>query len=390
MKFILVEIKNRDTFVLYDTVNKGVCCCDLNALHQLVYDYKFEVVGFDTVANKIVACCLNGTPRKVKTRSMCDDNIKRSASLISKGLPADKFPRSDRQQSVLHSRVVKTDSGDVTVTEGDILEFRMSDNQKFVGLVVYVPAIHSVSALSPNLFIFVDGFLDALYSKYKSIQPCKVSDIQKTYLHKVFNIFQQLAVLDVKRVAERSSMQRLIAEKQAELQQLNVSYAKSQGFLVADQMKAILHEYLKDKLCFNIDGISACLPVGNLKSASSGVFTSSFSYDSLSSLWTLALTTSVYIYAHEYDMIDTPYFDESESSADGDGIEVVPADTSLWDVALADISGSFKTSFKRGKTSCSVGCTNKGYLINYRKSFSFKSSYAVGPAVFRAFLDTVQ
>ena len=399
MKFVIVEIKNRDTFVLYDTINKGVCCCDLSALHKLVFDYKCEVVGFDTVTHNIVACCLNGTPRKTKTQSMCDVSIKRSAALISKGLPADKFPRSVKQHRnyPLHSRVIKTDSGDIRVTEGDILEFTTSENQKFVGLVVYASfslALTSNFVLFNNLFLFIDGSLEILYSAYKSIQPCKISDSHRTYLHNVFNIYRQVAVLDAKRVTvssaeQQSSVKLLIAEKQAELQQLNVSYANSQIFLTDIKMKAVLNEHLKDKLWYKIEDISACLPIGELKSAPSGVFNCSFSYNRLSSVWTLSLTTSVYIHANMYDMIETPYFYESDD-ADDDFTVAVQSDTPLWNPVLADICGSFKTSFKYGSSFCSVGWANKGYLLNYVKQFSFKSSHLVCSEVFQAFLKTVQ
>ena len=40
MKFIIVEVKGKDLYTIYDTEHKGVCCCSMYTLKQLVKDYK--------------------------------------------------------------------------------------------------------------------------------------------------------------------------------------------------------------------------------------------------------------------------------------------------------------------------------------------------------------
>lgn len=92
MKYIIVEKKNRDLFVIYDTTNGGVCCCSLYTIKQLVNDYHATIIGFN--GNKVVECDLDGNVRNKKAPSMCEILTKRSASTIIKGLDEKHYPRT--------------------------------------------------------------------------------------------------------------------------------------------------------------------------------------------------------------------------------------------------------------------------------------------------------
>lgn len=88
MKFIIVEIKAKDLYTIYDTENKGVCCCSMYTLKQLVKDYKCKIVGLETKGGKLycVEHNIDETVRKRKAPCICEDETKRSAKTIVRGL----------------------------------------------------------------------------------------------------------------------------------------------------------------------------------------------------------------------------------------------------------------------------------------------------------------
>lgn len=102
MKFIVIEIKDKDLFTIYDAENKGVCCCSAYTLKQLLNDHN-EVLGCKVVNGKlnVFECDLAGNKRSKKASDCCKDLTKRSASTIEKGLLESKYPRIKTERSTV-------------------------------------------------------------------------------------------------------------------------------------------------------------------------------------------------------------------------------------------------------------------------------------------------
>ena len=94
MKFIVIEIKDKDLFTIYDVEHKGVCCCSAYTLKQLLSDHN-EVLGCQVVNGKlnVFECDLDGNKRSRKASNCCTDTTKRSAVTIEKGLDEAHYPR---------------------------------------------------------------------------------------------------------------------------------------------------------------------------------------------------------------------------------------------------------------------------------------------------------
>ena len=102
MNFSIIEIKDKDLFVIYDMGNKGVCCCTKYTITELLkmghYIYGATIVNGRL---KILECDLNGNIRNKKASNCCDDLTKRSASTILKGLSEKQYPRVKQNRSGL-------------------------------------------------------------------------------------------------------------------------------------------------------------------------------------------------------------------------------------------------------------------------------------------------
>lgn len=94
MQFIVVEQKEKDLYTIYDVVNKGVCCCSLYTLKQLL-EMHHEIIGVTNVNGKlrVQEMTLEGKTRNGKAPIICEDTTKRSAVTIAKGLPVKQYPR---------------------------------------------------------------------------------------------------------------------------------------------------------------------------------------------------------------------------------------------------------------------------------------------------------
>lgn len=121
MKFAIVEIKEslKDTYVIYDMENKGVCCCSSYTIKQLiennhtVYGAKYN----DNGRLKISEVDLQGNLRTKKTGIICKDTTKRSMVTITKGLDEKHYPRE-----------VKTKRGNGSCVS---IQIKSKDNKKF-------------------------------------------------------------------------------------------------------------------------------------------------------------------------------------------------------------------------------------------------------------------
>lgn len=105
MKFIVVEIKQKDLYTIYDADNKGVCCCSAYTLAQL-QALGHTIIGFNTVAAgriSVKECGLDGKPREKKAPVICTDETKRSASTIARGLDEKHYPRVKQERNSTQS-----------------------------------------------------------------------------------------------------------------------------------------------------------------------------------------------------------------------------------------------------------------------------------------------
>lgn len=100
MRFIVVEVKGKDLFTVYDTENKGVCCCSSYTLLQLL-DMGHEIIGCIKKPNgrlSVFECGLDGKQRAKKASVICTDETKRSATTIARGLDEKHYPRTKQER----------------------------------------------------------------------------------------------------------------------------------------------------------------------------------------------------------------------------------------------------------------------------------------------------
>ena len=102
MNFSIIEVKDKDLFVIYDMENKGACCCTKYTITELL-KMGHNICGAKIVNGrlKIVECDLNGNIRNKKAPNCCDDLTKRSPSTINKGLSEKQYPRVKQNRSGL-------------------------------------------------------------------------------------------------------------------------------------------------------------------------------------------------------------------------------------------------------------------------------------------------
>lgn len=107
MKFIIVEIKDKDLYTIYDVENKGVCCCSMYTLKQLVKDYKCKIIGLRSKNGKLYCEERNfdGTVRKRKAPCICQDETKRNAKTIVRGLGEKDYPKETKGRAGVFSNI---------------------------------------------------------------------------------------------------------------------------------------------------------------------------------------------------------------------------------------------------------------------------------------------
>lgn len=100
MNFSIIEIKDKDLYVIYDMLNKGVCCCSKYTIKELL-NQGHQIYGVSVRNDKlnIVECDLQGNIREKKASNSCNDLTKRSASTISRGLDEKHYPRVKQNRS---------------------------------------------------------------------------------------------------------------------------------------------------------------------------------------------------------------------------------------------------------------------------------------------------
>lgn len=96
----VVEVKSNDLFVLYDVECGGVCCCSKYTINQLMQDYGAKVEGVTVTPKgiRVQEVGLDGKVRAKKAPIICEDEIKRSAVTIIKGLDEKHYPRVKQER----------------------------------------------------------------------------------------------------------------------------------------------------------------------------------------------------------------------------------------------------------------------------------------------------
>lgn len=99
MNFCIIEKKDKDLFVIYDTENKGACCCTGYTIKQLMEKHNVQGATMKNGRLNVIEVDLDGKPREKKAPNCCDDLTKRSASTIEKGLDEKHYPRVKQNRS---------------------------------------------------------------------------------------------------------------------------------------------------------------------------------------------------------------------------------------------------------------------------------------------------
>lgn len=136
MQFIIVEIKQKDLYTIYDVENKGVCCCSTYTLAQL-QSAGHKITGFTVNSDGkygVKECGLDGKPRTKKAPIICADETKRSAVTIAKGLDEKHYPRVKQERSgeAADKTVVTTaQTYNVVIAKNQVVPMRVGDIFKF-------------------------------------------------------------------------------------------------------------------------------------------------------------------------------------------------------------------------------------------------------------------
>lgn len=275
MKFILVEIKDKDLFTIYDVKNKGVCCCSAYTLKQLLSDHN-EVIGCQIVNGKLTVfeCDLDGNKRVRKASSFCDDITKRSAVTIERGLDERHYPRvkserKSKQNDV--SFIIKDMSNREHILHiNDIKKFIKKDTSEFIGQVV------SYDIQNKMLLVISEEFGRlSLRPEFTiiDIKSCRLSDSKKKFFNKFSKYNEQyynssIELFNVKNQYQKeqqdlynrySAKIRNIEDRLKELTTKSVQIIENNALnnnviLTIDLIKKLTKETLGDKLAYFYEG----------------------------------------------------------------------------------------------------------------------------------------
>lgn len=153
MEFNILEIKDKDLYVIHDKEKGGVCCCSLYTIKQLL-DKGHKVNGVITTGArlKIQEVGLDSKPRSKKAPNCCTNETKRSLVTIEKGLDEKHYPKVKQVRRKAGSYVevsvkrgtvdekslgIQEDSDTiVTLTNGTIQLHRLLDDVKITIKVI--------------------------------------------------------------------------------------------------------------------------------------------------------------------------------------------------------------------------------------------------------------
>lgn len=286
MKFIVLEIKDRDLFTIYDVEKKGVCCCSAYTLKQLL-EAKIDVIGCNVVNGKlkVFECDLDGNKRSRKASNCCTDTTKRSFATIVKGLDEKHYPRvkTERKTDIEERKVFIVNT---EVKQYDVKKFIL-DEKSLVQLGSAYTCYNKNSVT--GLVLNVTDSMVSVYSldegKQIRLGTSVIKEVKSTRLTEDKRKFYEQLTKDQKKVnALRNKKQSLEMELEEERKKLIQKYqgkledlytqilaaeetlkanalksaSKMNVALTQDEVIQLLKEKLKTKLWYSYTGYRGC------------------------------------------------------------------------------------------------------------------------------------
>lgn len=245
MKFIVIEIKDKDLFTIYDVEHKGVCCCSAYTLKQLLSDHN-EVLGCQVVNGKlnVFECDLDGNKRSRKASNCCTDTTKRSAVTIEKGLDEAHYPRVKTERkldtSALMNETRKIKGVDLHIN--DVKRFDLNEGT-VTGMVLELPYPDSTYS-SVKLYSLDKGVISFYVSHILDIKATRLTEEKR-------KIYDKIAADNVKLASLQKQYKSVREEWTREEQKLREKYGKKSNDLQQEvqKMQVLMNDHINKIAC---------------------------------------------------------------------------------------------------------------------------------------------
>lgn len=217
MHFRIVEIKNNDLYVIYDVDNGGVCCCSRYTLMKLISEYKQQIEGVKLGKRnlEIQEVGLDGKLRMKKASVICEDETKRSAVTIMKGLSEKQYPRVKQERRSTGSYVK--------------VEISATTNSKYTE---ELPALQvsgdTFLALNGCIYKSVSAKNMGVHEQSKKVNDYFVKNVQnytptvaeKQLLTELYAVLEQQYAINNKTIVANNELDKQIAKLETEKEKL--------------------------------------------------------------------------------------------------------------------------------------------------------------------------
>ena len=245
MKFIVIEIKDKDLFTIYDVEHKGVCCCSAYTLKQLLSDHN-EVLGCQVVNGKlnVFECDLDGNKRSRKASNCCTDTTKRSAVTIEKGLDEAHYPRLKTERKLdttaLTNETRKIKGVDLHIN--DVKRFDLNEGT-VTGMVLELPVTDSTYS-SMKIYSLDKGVISFYVSHIIDIKATRLTEEKR-------KIYDRIAADNVKLASLQKQYKSVRDEWTREEQKLREKYGKKSNDLQQEvqKMQMLMNDHINKIAC---------------------------------------------------------------------------------------------------------------------------------------------
>lgn len=232
MKFIVIEIKDKDLFTIYDVENKGVCCCSAYTLKQLLSDHN-EVLGCKVVNGKlnVFECDLDGNKRSRKASNCCTDTTKRSAVTIEKGLDEEHYPRVKTERKLDTTALLKETRKvkGVDLHINDVKRFELKEGV-VTGMILELPVAEYSTYSSVKIYSLDKGVISIYVSHITDIKSTRLTEEKR-------KVYDRIAADNVKLASLQKQYKSVNDEWAREEQKLREKYGKKSNALQQEVQK---------------------------------------------------------------------------------------------------------------------------------------------------------
>ena len=244
-KVIVIEIKDKDLFTIYDVEHKGVCCCSAYTLKQLLSDHN-EVLGCQVVNGKlnVFECDLYGNKRSRKASNCCTDTTKRSAVTIEKGLDEAHYPRLKAERKLdttaLTNETRKIKGVDLHIN--DVKRFDLNEGT-VTGMVLELPVTDSTYS-SMKIYSLDKGVISFYVSHIIDIKSTRLTEEKR-------KIYDRIAADNVKLASLQKQYKSVRDEWTREEQKLREKYGKKSNDLQQEvqKMQMLMNDHINKIAC---------------------------------------------------------------------------------------------------------------------------------------------